>query len=214
MSGAYVQDRHCYAMGIAARHNGTWAEAFRPSTSTDPLDRTNRFLKLPESFVHSRGGGRHTNLPGDPFWDGIFDASYTRSGDYIVADTGVFFIVSQIPLLPILCVKANRIVSVSRPATQSHLSSNTYGGYRPGNTKGVLTKGPASVLTSSQYGKPETGLPTNQPSGSLSILLPTVGSTMLTTGDIITDDRGRSAVLVATEQSDLGWRLTAKMITN
>ena len=214
MTGAYVQDRHCYAMGVAARHSGAWAEAFRPAGPTDPLSASHRFLRLPVYFVPARGGDRRTNLPGDPFWDGIFDASYTRPGDYIIGETGTFFIASQLPLLPILCVRTNRTISISRPATQSRLSGNSYGGYRSSNAEPILTKWPGNVTTSNQYAKPEATLPTNQPSANLSVLLPTTGLVTVMNGDIVTDDLGRSGVLIATEQTNLGWRLTAKAITN
>lgn len=175
---------------------------------------SHRFLKLPACFVPARGGDRRANLPGDPFWDGIFDASYTRPGDYIVAETGVFFIASQLPLLPVLCVRTNRTISLARPAAQTRVSSNTYGGYRLGSAEPILTKWPASVMISSQYGKPEATLPTNQPSANFNILLPNTGHAALANGDLLSDDLGRSGVLIGTEQTDLGWRLTARAITN
>jgi hypothetical protein len=214
MTGAYVQDRHWYAMGVAARHSGTWAEAFRPAGPAEPLSMSHRFLRLPVCFVPARGGERRTNLPGDPFWDGIFDASYTRPGDYIVAQTGTFFIASQLPLLPVLCVRTNRTISASRPTPQTRVTGNSYGGYRPGSAEPLLTKWPACVTISSQYGRPEASLPTNQPSANFNILLPNMSRIVLSTGDLVTDDLGRSGVLIATEQTDLGWRVTAKAVTN
>jgi hypothetical protein len=213
MSGAYVQDRHCYAMGVAARHVGFWAEAFRPAGPDEPLRPGHRFLRLPVSFVPARGGERRTILPGDPLWQGIFDASYTQPGDYIVAGTGIFFIASQVPLLPVLCVRTNRTISITRPATQNQLTGTNYGGYRPGASTPVLTKWPVSAITSGQYGQPETTLPTNQPSANLSLLIPPLKETLLSNGDIIVDDLGRSGVLISTEQTDLGWRATVKIVT-
>ena len=44
-------------------------------------------------------------------------------------ETGVFFIASQAPLLPILCVKTNRIITIARPGMQTNTAINAYGGF-------------------------------------------------------------------------------------
>ena len=67
-------------------------------------------------------------LYGDALWYGIFDAAYTRPGDYLVQADAVWFIAAQQRLLPVLCVQTNRIVSFWRPAAPSTTGVNTYGG--------------------------------------------------------------------------------------
>jgi hypothetical protein len=42
------------------------------------------------------------------------------------------------------------------------------------------------------------------------ILLPAFGQVILRTGDFISDDIGRNAVVAAAELTDLGWRITAQ----
>lgn len=214
MSQAHLQDRHTYALGVAGRHLGTWADAYRPAHPLEPFKDEFRFMKLPAAFVPARGGAQQTNLYGDPFWHGLFDASYTRPGDYLRCRTGVYFIASQLPLLPLLCVMTNRTVSLVRPNPQSAPSANPYGGYSWGNDTALMTGWPASVVTNTRYGQPEGKLPTDQPVSYLTVLMPRIEPVTLETGDMLTDDLGRQAVLVAAELTELGWRLIAKVITN
>ncbi len=135
MNGRKLQDRLYLGLGLSARHVGQSADAFRPKGPFNPLDKQNRFLRLPATFVSAKGNGGRTNVYGEALWHGVFDASYTRAGDYLVLDTGKFFVASQKPLLPILCVKANRIISIVRPNMQTNTASNAYGGYTSGGSR-------------------------------------------------------------------------------
>jgi hypothetical protein len=209
-----LQDRHTYALGVAGRCLGTWADAYRPAHPLEPFKDEFRFMKLPAAFVPARGGAQQTNLYGDPFWHGLFDASYTRPGDYLCCATGVYFIASQLPLLPVLCVMTNRTISFARPNPQTMPSANPYGGYSPANATTLMMGWPASVVTTTHYGQPEGKLPTDQPVSYLTLLMPCIDPVKLETGDMLTDDLGRQAVLVAAELTELGWRLTAKVIAN
>lgn len=211
--GTRLQDRHCYAMGIAARHIGAWADAYRPKGTSDPLNPQQRFLRLTAGFLPGSGSAKRPNQPGNPFWQGVFDASYTQPGDYLVAPSGTYFIGSQAPLLPVLCVKTNRTIDVARPGVQMAISVNPYGGYNPAGSVAILNGWPASMTTNTYYGQPEAALPADQPNAYLDILLPTINQAVLRDGDIVTDDLGRSAVLVASELTDFGWRLVAKVVT-
>src|SRR5271167_528863 len=105
MNARKLQDRLYLGLGLSARHTGQLADAFRPSGPLDPLNRQNRYLRLPATCVSSGGGYSRTNTYGDALWYGVFDASYTRVGDYLVMESGTFFVASQAPLLPILCVR-------------------------------------------------------------------------------------------------------------
>ena len=96
----------------------------------------------------SAKGGNHANAYGDPLWQGIFDASYTRTGDYLVSDTGTYFVASQDALLPVLCVRTNRTISIAQPGMQTGTASNVYGGYTSGQSIRLMDRWPASVLDS------------------------------------------------------------------
>ena len=213
MNGQKLQDRLHLGLGLSARHIGQSANAFRPKGPFNPVSSQNRFLRLPAAFLSTKGNGGRTNVYGEVLWQGIFDASYTRPGDYLVLETGTFFVASQAPLLPILCVKTNRIISIVRPNMQTSTASNSYGGYTSGSSVTLMERWPSSVLGETGSSSSTTGLPTNQAVPYWNILLPISGSVILSPGDLITDDLDRTAVITGAELTDLGWRLSAKMAT-
>lgn len=211
MNGQKLTDRLYLGMGLSARHVGQSADAFRPKGPVSPLDKQNRFLKLPATFVSAKGNDRRTNVYGEALWHGIFDASYTQAGDYLVMGNGTFFIASQEPLLPVLCVKTNRTVSIVRPDMQTSAAGNAYGGYTSGSSAPLMEGWPASVLGENRSSASSTDLPTDQTIPYWNILLPAVASVILSPGDLITDDLKRTATITATELTTLGWRISAKM---
>jgi hypothetical protein len=213
MNGRKLQDRLYLGLGLSARHVGQSADAFRPKGPLTPLDNQNRFLRLPATFFSAKGNEGRTNVYGEALWHGIFDASYTQSGDYIVLDTKIFFVASQIPLLPVLCVKTNRVISIVRPNLQTSTASNAYGGYTPGGSVMLMNEWPASVLGENRSSSSVTDLPTDQAIPFWNILLPAVAHILLSPGDLVTDDLRRTAIVVGSELTDLGWRISAKMAT-
>jgi hypothetical protein len=213
MNGRKLQDRLYLGLGLSARHTGRIANAFRPSGPNCPLDKQNRFLKLPAAFNSAKGNVTHANGYGDALWYGIFDASYTRPGDYIVLETAVYFIGSQDPLLPVLCVRTNRTISVAKPRMQTNPAANAYGGYTSANSSPLLDQWPASVFNESKSSSSITGLPTDQLIPYWTVLIPATSGVTLSSGDVITDDLGRTAFISGSELSNLGWRISAKMMT-
>jgi len=211
MNGHKLQDRLNLGLGLSARYVGQSADAFRPNGPFSPLQSQNRFLRLPAAFVPAKGNDKQTNVYGDVLWHGIFDGSYTRPGDYLVARGARFFVASQAPLLPILCVRANRIVSVIRPNMQSSSANNPYGGYTSGNSMHVMEGWPASVLGENRSGTTGADLPTDQIVAYWNILLPAIDDVVLSPGDFVSDDLRRTAVIACSELTDLGWRISAKM---
>lgn len=211
MNGQKLQDRIYLGLGVSARHVGQSADAFRSKGPFNPLDKLNRFLRLPATFVSAKGNGARTNVYGDALWHGMFDGSYTRTGDYLVLGTGKYFVASQEHLLPILCVKANRIISIVRPNMQTSAASNTYGGYAPGSSTTLMVGWPASVLGENRLSASEGDLPTDQSIPYWNILLPSIARVILSPGDMITDDLNRTGTIAGSELTDLGWRISAKM---
>jgi hypothetical protein len=199
---------------MAARHIGDLADAFRPDGSDNPLEPQNRYLRLPAFFQPARGGMNQTNQPGDPLWYGTFDTAYTRVGDYICTQGQTYYIASQRPLLPVLCVETNRVISLSRPVAQTTVSMNSYGSYTAASAVCFLSQWPASVLTNNRTTRSEASLPTDVPTAFLNVLLPRIAHIVITTGDILIDELGRNASVIATEETALGWRLMAKLIGN
>ncbi len=213
MDGRKLQDRLYFGLGRSARHTGQIANAFRPAGPFEPLRKENRFLRLPAAFVPVTESQKTTNAYGQPLWHGIFDGSYTRTGDYLVCGSSIFFIASQESLLPLLCVMANRTISISRPTVQTATGTNPYGGFMPGKSSSLMSGWPASVLGEERFAMTATNLPTDQAIPYWNILVPAVTGVLLSPGDMVTDDLSRSAVIAGSELTGLGWRLTAKMAT-
>jgi hypothetical protein len=213
MNGRRLQDRLYLGLGLSARHVGQSADAFRPNGPINPLDSQNRFLRLPAAFVSAKGNDTRANAYGDVLWHGIFDASYTRAGDYLVMEAGKFFIASQDPLLPVLCVKTNRVISIFQPNAQTINAGNSYGGYSSGGSTKLMEQWPASVLGENRLTVSAANLPTDQGIPYWSVLLPAIARVILSPGDLITDDLNRTAVISGSELTDLGWRIGAKMAT-
>jgi hypothetical protein len=211
MDGRKLQDRVYFGLGRSARYIGQWADAFRPTGPFNPLDKQNRYLRLPAAFLSAKGSEARTNSYGDPMWQGVFDAGYTRTGDYIVLGSRIFFIASQEPLLPVLCVSANRTISVARPNAQGQRAGNPYGGYTSSGATILMEGWPASVLGENRTSAPIAALPINLGVPFWSVLVPSVANVILSPGDLVADDLGRTAVITGSELTSLGWRISAKL---
>ena len=213
MNPAELQDRIYRGLNAAARAVGADTDAYRPSGSAEPLAQRNRYLRLRAAFTGQDGKFARPNGYGDALWHGLFDAAYTRVGDYLVQQDSIWFIAAQQRLLPVLCVQTNRIVSFSRPAAPSNTGVNTYGGVMTTTNEMLLESWPASVLGASGQGRPDTGLPSDSSIPYWTVLLPATTSVILHPSDLMTDDLGRNAVVAAAELTDLGWRIAVKQAT-
>jgi hypothetical protein len=69
------------------------------------------------AFLRPGDGAARPVEYGQAVWDGVFDAAYTRPGDYLVRrrDKAVWFAAAQQELLPVMCVRAERVVGFVRP---------------------------------------------------------------------------------------------------
>jgi hypothetical protein len=213
MDAEHLQDRLHWGLNAAARAIGIRTDAYRASAASEPLNPINRFLRLRAAFTAPDGRFRHPNGYGDALWYGVFDAAYTKPGDYLVQEEATWFVVAQQRLLPILCVRTNRTLSFSRPAAPSTTGVNTYGGVTTETNTPLLTAWPAHVRAASAGGRPDTGLPNDSPIPYWTVLLPAFPGIILRSADLLTDDLGRNAVIASAELTELGWRIAAKQAT-
>lgn len=218
-AAARLADRVQLGLGRAGRVLGPSCEVFRPAAAqAAPLAEANRVMRLHVAFAPHGGTWKAPVGHGQALWDGLFDASYTRVGDYIVrrasasgvADGGIWFIAAQQPLLPPLCVRASRVVGFSRAPTASVAGIDVYGGVSGQGKVTVFSGWPASVLDAGGAGRYQADLPTDTSLGNWSVLLPAVPGVVLKAGDTMTDDLGRIGIVAAAELSELGWRLNVK----
>lgn len=215
-----LQDRVRRGLGRAGRAIGTSCEVYRPASTSAPLDSANLALRLHAAFAPPEPSWARPVGYGQAVWHGLFDAAYTRPGDYLVRresrdganDGGVWFIAAQQYLLPVLCVRASRVITISRPAGAQAVGVNGYGGVLADVAATVLRDFPASLLDSGGGGQSQADLPTTTTLSGWNVLLPTVAGLALKTGDRLSDDLGRTGVIGSVELSELGWRLNVRQV--
>ncbi len=208
MLGADLADRIRRGEGIAAQRVGAWCDLFRPTGGGPALADDNRIMRLPSVFLPARGR-QALRAFGEAAWRGIFDAAYTRPGDYLMRrdDGATWFVASCDRLIPSLCIRAERMVDISRAVGPAMAGANAYGG---ASTTPVLTGWPASVVAMRGTGMDRARLPADGLPASWIMLLPALVGTVLRTGDLVRDDLGRTGLVGAAEVSDLGWRMIVK----
>lgn len=152
------------------------------------------------------------NKYGKPTWYALVDGTGLEAGDYFIGPQGTFFVAALQPLLPILAVECNRTVSVARVAAPDYVGTGGYGGMTMENEITFVTGVPCSILQGTKGEKNDAGLPADTRLPWWSVLMPAAVGTVKY-GDLIVDDLGRRYVVSSPELTDLGYRLTAAMVT-
>ncbi|GEM_PF-762752 len=196
MDGTRLQSLVYKGLGKAAAHTGLPFQGYRPNGALNPIDPANATAQLSASFTTSYAYGK-PNTYGQATWQAVLDGSQVNVGDYLVGAPGTFFIAAKQPLLPILAVGCNRVVSITQ-----------------GGTNPVAVGWPASILVESTRGN----APLEDIAGSPStphwwMLLPAVPDLTMEVADLVTDDLGRQYFMTAAELSDLGWRCSIQQTT-
>lgn len=212
-----LQDIVHLGLGRAARAVGQWCEVMRASGPHDPLAPANMVMRLQVGLSSPDGRFARSVAHGQLYWQGLFDAAHTRPGDYLVrretrqgaADGGVWFIGAQQKLLPVLCVRATRVVDFIRPPAPMRPGAGSYGG-ADGVAQVLLRGWPVGAIPSGGRGTGDAALPDAAGGASWTVLLPSLGGVVLRGGDVMVDDIGRRGVVASADLSDLGWRLRVR----
>ncbi len=207
MDGIVLSDLIARGSGMAARATGGPCVLFRPASALSPLRPSGALMQLPVRFVAS--ARRAGSLP-HPVHEAVLDGAYVRVGDVLVDAGGTNWIVAACEtLLPVICVRAARSVSVSRGGTGGgDTGLSAYGGR--GLAAMLLANWPASMVAAGT-GLDRTGIPGDVAPGAWSVLLPLLPSgAWPRAGDVLTDDLGRSGTVVDAEPTANGWHLTVR----
>ena len=213
MDAARIQAKIYAGRGKAALRIGFSCDVYRPLTAAAPLG--NKVGTLKAAFNAGDSTYKAPNLPGDAIWYGDFDARTTQPGDYLVrsTDQSTYFIGTQQPLLPIVCVECNRTLKVSRQQDLTAVGAVGYGGVQSANAVDIIGSNaamwPASILLGGQRDMTTVKLPGDVKSAGWRILLPSSIPVVIEAGDIATDDLGRRYAVVACEATDFGYRINA-----
>jgi hypothetical protein len=212
MNAAQLQDCLHRAAGRSAAIAGETCDLFRPTDPMHPLSPTNRILRLHAVFLPIGGGLRRPVQQNQLVWEGLFDAAYTRPGDILrrARDGAVFYIAAQQPLLPVLCVHALRIITITRPSTANVAGLNLYGGAIAATQTTIAEGWPSAITSLATQGTGQAGLAAELATGTWQIQLPTSLKLQLRTTDRISDDQGRIGIIASAETSDLGTTLIVR----
>lgn len=220
MDAATLQNHIYKGYGKAAQRLGLPNVVSRPLLAADPL--ANVIGTLLCSFNAEDWKYIKASKYGRPTWFGLFDATTTRAGDYLVGPQGTFFIAAQQLHLSVLCVECNRRVAMIRSvAVGPAVGAQGYSGACASegltvlgdiDSNGCMVSGwPASIL---QGGRQTHGtdLPMSVSNAGFQILLPRSVPITIEASDVLVDDLGRRYQAEACELTDLGWRINSKEV--
>jgi hypothetical protein len=212
MNGLTLQDRIYNGYGKAASAIGMECDLYRPAGAFNPLAAENRILRLSVAFLPIGGRVRRPVPQADPYWEGVFDAAYAEPGDILRRreDNAIFFIAGKQPLLPVLCIRALRLINISRPATANSAGLNIYGGTVAALDTVIAERWPVSLQITTKEGTVTAGIQSELTPPAWDVLLPASLKLAMRVSDILTDDEGRTGVVSVAETTDLGTRLTVK----
>ena len=206
MDALALQDKVSRTMGVAARKLGGVCVVYRPKNASRPVHDGNRLVELFAAFEpQGRAGSGSARF--QPLWRGVFDASYTRSGDYIVGVDDTYFVATKPPAQPVQCILTNRVVTISRPGFSSQ---GGYNGLYASSGKTIIVGWPVALV---EDGSASKGTKVGTSSlGGWTVLLPLLPAT-LQLADVVTDEAGGTYVVEAAEQNNSGWRLLVRQIS-
>ncbi len=139
------------------------------------------------------------------------DGTQTAVGDYLVGGPlGTLAIVSQDPMLPIMGIVCNHVLTFKRPAASTTLGAQPgYGGDVAGQETALLTGWPAYLGVAGGGGRSPAKLPGDVEMPHVDIRLPMWPAVVLLNGDVIFDEQGRRYKIISAEGTTLGWKIAA-----
>ena len=205
MDAGALQDKISKGLGVAARKCGTPYTVYRPSGPLQPVNPRGRVIELSAYFTPGDGGLNRGASYGQAVWQGVFDASYTQPGDYLVGDRDTYFVAVQTPGAPVQCVLVNRVVTLVRPTAAMQ---GGYSGFfaTPGEPLVILW--PGSLLEAGGHGGSRIG---ETRFGGWTLLLPRLPATPQT-ADVVSDDLGNAFTVGSAEETIFGWRLLLRQV--
>lgn len=213
MDASQLVVRVNHGNGKAAQRLGSIVSHYRATSPFTPLETTPLQL-LPASFVTDYSYMRAARF-GQAARTGIFDATLVRVGDFLVSPSeGTFYVAAMPSLQPILCVKAERLITLRRTTSEGPgIGMQEYGGTTTAREEAIMTDWPASILMSRSGEHGPLRLPAETHNAWYSILMPAFRGVCIQAGDFIGDDTGWRYVITGTELTDMGWRLIAMKVT-
>jgi hypothetical protein len=201
---ALCQKKIYKGYGKAAKRLGTSYNIYRSTTGIDPIVSGNlkgTILMSPNvEWTYMKA-----NKYGNSVWQLLVDGSTLKVGDYLVGES-TFFVIGMQPLLPIIGVKCDRIITITEPNANLAAGDIPYGGYTKDNVAVVMQNCPCSFLLATKGEKPNAKIPTDTKLPWFYVYIPYLNAT-IKTGHVITDQNNVSYIVDGDEKTELGWKL-------
>ena len=211
MSASTIEAAVWSGMAAAAAILGFPYQQFRPSGPNNPVAGVPLNAALPVAVTVQYG-----KFAAAPSWEKperflYVDGAQTAVGDYLTGGPlGTLAIVSQDPMLPIVGIVCNHVLTFKRPGAPTAFGGQSgYSGDLAAAETPLLTGWPAYLGTAGQGGRSPADLPGDVELARLDIRLPMWPGVTLLNGDVIFDEQGRRYKTVSAEGSALGWRIGA-----
>ena len=217
MDGTRMQALAYKGYAIAAVKVGLPFQVYRPLALTAAIVPANLLATLPATFTSDNYAYRRPNGYGKPTWTFLVDGRVTRPGDYLVEVAAlpgqsprVMFIADQQPVLPIIAVECNDVITITRPDAPATPGSGGLKGYGGDVTETTfLTDWPASVLEKGRGQPASAALPDDTKIPGYAVLIPATPGFRIQTDDFIQTGSGMRLEISSVELTSLGWRLNA-----
>jgi hypothetical protein len=219
MDGVLLQSKVWMGYAKSAQRVGLDFDVYRPTSAANPIVTGTKIATVKAAFTVHSSSDFNFSKPSDykgPLFHALVDGNQVRVGDYLKSAAtvdGPYFIASMDPIVPILAVNTNRIVTVLRPGgAAKSIGLSGYGGTvastGDANELALMTAWPASVLEGAR-GVGGGELPADAGAGMWRVLMPSWSGVLITPGSVIADDIGRRLIVRQAELTDLGWNIQA-----
>jgi len=210
MNGDRLQQLVYKGYSKAAMRIGFEHGIYRSATAINPINPSNlqgtTLVSANVSWEYMRA-----NKYGNAVWQLVADGRELQRFDYLVGSS-TYFVAGMQPLLPILGVECNKIVTVKRPYQQPGKGYQGYSGNTAATEETLMQNCPASILENSNGESSPAKIPGDTKMPWMRCLLPYLGGVIIKTGDIVIDEIGTRYVISGDELTDLGWRLTIQEV--
>lgn len=196
----------------AASRIGQSYNQYRPNSALNPTASARLVGTIIAAFDDSPNYKfQKPNLYGHPEKFALLDGSVVQVGDYLIGHGETYFIASLPRLLPIPCMQCNATINVLRPASNTGVGAQPYGGDAVASEVAVMTAWPAWIDAGTKGEHGDTNLPGDIRMPWYRVLLPSWSGTLINSADVINDSNGRRYKVSSAELTGLGWRLTAML---
>lgn len=210
MDGPTLQSKLYYGYAKSAQYIGTAFAQYRPTSALNPTTGTPLNASLLASFNAKDMAYSKAQDFAKATWYCLADGTQLNVFDYLVGEQ-TYYIAAMQPLLPILAVQCNEVLSITRPQLQTQVGGVTdYEGTVAANETPLMTAWPAAVIQGSKGEKGEVVLPGDVRNAWWAIMLPAASGVTLRSGDLIYSSLNRRYIISSAELTPLGWRITAQ----